>query len=117
MFILKSYRLNSATYIGELYRALLGVLPWHGHDMASVRREYAVQGQGLTVDSTVSSLFDGLLQSGLVVDESSRKLTVEQFHNTLSMALAVGRLSGSPVRWSIVVSDLCPSTTGCMVPR
>lgn len=61
-----------------------------------MRREFAIQGRGLPVEK-YRPPFDSLLRAGLAVNTQSRLLTVEQFHSTLSMALAVGRTALSLV--------------------
>jgi len=67
---------------------LLGMPPWHELDMESVSMELRKPGGGLPLDG-LPHPFDTILQAGLVVDPSSRHLTLDQLHNTLGIALVV----------------------------
>jgi len=65
---------------------LLGMPPWHELDLESVSMELRKPGGGLPLDG-LAHPFDTILQAGLVVDASSRHLTLDQLHNTLGIAL------------------------------
>ena len=75
-------------------------MPWFGLDIAAVRREYAMQGQGLAISETIGSPFSDLLRSGLLVEADNRDLTVELFSNRLGLAAMMfgTQASGSTVR-------------------